>query len=190
MTLEDKIAFWDGKTDSPAPQPGSKELFEGVTEDREDDNLDIRDADGYKDVIIHDSSYRWLIASLQAEMALWDGGESVQRIRDVVLDHIPPGMISSQLPPSPQCVVLHFDWDPKTLMGGATSNQYLMAASKAITVVKTSTSFIACTVEDYMDKVWPCYGGQLVRFFDSLVGRHEAGTKIAGECTTVVMHFR
>jgi len=64
MTLDNKMSLWTGKTDSVIPQPGSNDLFEGGPED--DDNVEFCDINRYKDAIIKDSSYLWLIASLQA----------------------------------------------------------------------------------------------------------------------------
>ncbi|KAK5662107.1 hypothetical protein OQA88_8012 [Cercophora sp. LCS_1] len=181
MTLEDKMAFWAGKTNRTAPAPAPNELFEGVPED--DDDLETRDMDGYKDVIIKDGSYLWLIATLRTEMALCAraSGGPFPRIRDVVLDQTPSGVISSLVMPSLQDITVRFDWEPKSLLTGTTSAQRLTMVSKAIAILQTSTSFFACTVKDYMARVWPSHGRQLVELLDHLVGRHRIGTKLAGK---------
>lgn len=172
------MSFWAGKSDSATSQPNSNESFEGFLE--KDDDVKTRHTSVPKNVIIKNEAYVWLIQSLKNELQVTAaaGSGNGPRIKDVLFGQLRHGIISGRVQPSLHAIEMRFIWDPKALLNGVARKDHPTVASNATAIAKTATCYIACTVKDYMDAVWPSYGWQPTQMLDNLAGRCETGTRL------------
>jgi hypothetical protein len=171
MPLADKMALWHGKRDMPWT-PGD-DLFQGVESDGESDQGG-NDFDGdmasdpelsrYIKRILNSNSYEWLIAFLERQASFAGDAaascQTIQKIRSDILSRISQRRISRSVTPRAHKGQFRILWDPfkHRILSELKLRHDAWGLRGGIGNLMTTTLFgtqaIACSVEEYMSKVW------------------------------------
>src|SRR5262245_24224115 len=105
MSLSEKMMKWMSKAgEDDTANTWRDDLFQGVTDDEQDDISERVDLSAYRRMVLHSSAYKWFLGSLRRELFLQRASmEENTVLEDIcrrLLDEFPTGVISKRRAPT------------------------------------------------------------------------------------------
>lgn len=181
MSLLDKMNLWNRKYAEGGPETNPTDLFEGITDGSEQDDIDHSvDPTSYNKIVLGCSAHSWLISRLRKQYVLEFGASKISMlsgIRRCVLQALPPVPISKRRPPQPHMVAFRFPWRPMLRRIQVENNkQHLSSdiASILTTTLASDDGAQLATVGDYFRQTWPLGGEEIIQVLDKVLEELEA----------------
>lgn len=176
MSLLDKMNLWNRKYAEGGPETDPTDLFEGITDGSEQDDIDhLIDPTSYNKIVLGCSAHSWLISRLRKQYVLEFGASKISTlsgIRRCVLQALPPVPISKRRPPQPHMVAFRFPWRPMLRRIQVENNkQHLSSdiASILTTTLASDDGAQLATVGDYFSQTWPLGGEEILQVLDKVL---------------------
>ncbi|KAK1829902.1 hypothetical protein QBC39DRAFT_383841 [Podospora conica] len=184
MSLLDKMSLWNRKGAEEGPEADPTDLFEGVTDVKEDDQIEESvDLSSYNKIVLGCSAYSWLISQLQKQCRLQFGEAQTSTfsgIRRSILEALPSVAVSKRRPPQKHAVAFRFPWDPLLRRFQTENSQQDLNSGIGGIITTTLASpdeVQLATVGDYFRQTWPLGGEEFLQVFGAIL---EALGKMAG----------
>lgn len=168
MAVLDKMELWKRKGNEASPVNGVQEgLFEGVSDEREDDIAGNAKMAMHRDYVLSSTAYHWFIATLRKQLSLdWGSHDltettSCRQIHESIMSQMSSGIISKHRPPEIHRTRFHIKFRPdvfRCLQGGLVNLTTL--TSSAPNVIQAST------LQEYLDSTWPTGGTSLAKLIE------------------------
>lgn len=143
--------------------------------------VDLTSLREYHNIILNDSSYKWLIDNLHRELSLSVAGPDIMvLIRQNILGAIPtPKQMSPKIPPEAQTVIYTVDWDISAFFE---YQKYevpkAQALAGAITITGSSVDAQALSCQDYLTQTWPSTGLRMLKILQASLNTNQEGKSI------------
>lgn len=176
MSLLDKMNLWNRKDAEGGPETDPTDLFEGITDGNDQDDIDHSvDASSYNKIVLGCSAYSWLISRLRRQSVL-ECGESqmstLSGIRRYVLKALPPVSVSKRRSPQTHTVAFRFLWGSMLKRLQIENNkQHLSSgiASILTTTLASDDKAQLATVGDYFRQTWPLGGEEIFQVLEQVL---------------------
>ncbi|KAH8896006.1 hypothetical protein GQ53DRAFT_819962 [Thozetella sp. PMI_491] len=169
MTLHEKILLWESKIFYEKRDIDTEvhDRFQGVEDDIDDDGDDLDMAPplpAYSNAIINSSAYNWFLESLSKLSSLqWGPSEDIitaKEIRETILQQIPTGKISKNLPPRTFSAHFRIVWGPLQTRFDEESARVPESSAILLSAITTLTSssdneIQTTTIGQYFEQTWP-----------------------------------
>lgn len=176
MSLLDKINLWNRKGAEEGPEADPTDLFEGITDGNEEDDLDHSvDPSSYNKIVLGCSAYSWLISRLRKQSTLEFGETRISTlpgIRRRVLKALPSVSVSKRRSPQTRMVAFRFSWRPMLKRFQIENNkQHLSSgiASILTTTMASDDEAQLATVGDYFRQTWPLGGEEILHALEEVL---------------------
>jgi hypothetical protein len=170
MSLMDKMSLWNRKGAENGPEADPTDLFEGITDGKEEEDIDHSvDPSSYTKIVLGCSAYSWLISRLRKQFTLEFGASKLSTlsgIRRCVLDALPPVSVSKRRPPPMHMVAFRFPWNSMLRRFQIENNKQHLSSGIASIVTTTLASHDEgqlATVGDYFSQTWPLGGEEILQ---------------------------
>jgi len=167
MSVADKFDMWLVMRGEMGP--GDEQLFEGVSDLDDDDEISITER--YAKLIFSAPPYEWLLASLGKDLRLGLGefelGPNAETVKERIMALFPSPRISKKS--SPPAHEMEFCF----VLG---AHETLQARSLTNTIVLNGTLHYcqASTQFEYLRQTWPIYGVQLAKILQQAARKHQS----------------
>lgn len=176
MSLLDKINLWNRKGAEEGPETDPTDLFEGITDGNEEDDLEHSvDPSSYNRIVLGCSAYSWLISRLRKQSTLEFGESRISTlpgIRHRVLKALPPVSVSKRRSPQTHMVAFRFSWGSMLKRFQIENNkQHLSSgiASILTTTLASDDEAQLATVGDYFKQTWPLGGEEILQVLEEVL---------------------
>ncbi|KAN0089561.1 hypothetical protein V8E51_019821, partial [Hyaloscypha variabilis] len=162
MSVLDKMNMWVSKAGQESSVHPNTELFEGVQDEAEDPTNESNLSTYHKN-ILDSPAYEWFLENVAKESIL-KLETPRPRIRQQILDQLPPGTISKRRTPKFYEIIFELEWQHDMELG----LQYeLLVESQRQTqpsIVMTGSPWKAqgLSMKHYLAQTWPTTGLQLL----------------------------
>ena len=177
MSLMDKMGMWDRKASVVDTEVEKDDFFSGV-KDAEEEDIEPATLPAYIKTVLDSSSYEWFIASLKKQLLLqlnaMQPHNTVEAIRQRILEKLPTGSISKKHAPYAHTVTFDIDW--QEAMEKRLRNEVLEPSLRSsgslfdyMTVTGSPDEAQALTIRQYMNQTWPANGLQLLDILQGML---------------------
>lgn len=163
MSLREKMSLWSSKSKEANETVDDHELFQGVDDSFEEEDLDVSELINYNKVVLRSASFDWLMKSMEKELLLKMDTERptllhpIAPISQTILENLPTGLVSKSKPPVIHVVKLQFiAWPTIDQMSrGIAGQRPSTAAFESLAIACCDNDAQSLTIKEYMEQVWP-----------------------------------
>lgn len=140
--------------------------------DKEED-IDLPELKKYRDSIIDDVAYKWLLADLGKHCLLIPSNPDVMTdIREKILHSLPTTQrFSRREPPASYKMTYSVEWDPMSfLKDQGYKGEPSEAIATVITLIGSTNTAQALTSSQYLQQTWPSSGPMVLQVIEHAIG--------------------
>ncbi len=168
MSILDKMSMWISKTGQDYPIHHNADLFEGVKDD-EEDPIDQSELSAYHKIILDSPAYEWFLSNVVKESII-KLETSQPRIRQLILDKLPTGIISKRRTPKVYEVTFDLEWqhtmEERLRHELSEESKYPKPFFRGfIVMIGSPCEAQGLTIKEYLTQTWPMTG---LKLFDAL----------------------
>lgn len=181
MSLSEKIMMWINKAgEGDTTNTYRGDLFQGVTDDEQDDISERVDLSAYRRMVLHSPAYEWFLASMKREWFLQQASMGENTVPEDIcrrlLGEFPTGVISKRRAPTSYEVEFELEWcrgRASRLQGAiwisGSPVSSLSRPTEFTTVVGSREEAQVVNIKQYLNLMWPVNGRHLLGLLQTLL---------------------